>query len=585
MVPFNTQFLVFSTMTALFAPSALACLQLSGSASSGFDTVGDLTAVDNGVQTCSGSIGKGDKNLDCIDGYSLNYDYTDNPVEGPFPITYCNPQNWTAAAFIFDPGFVKWLGLLSGRRMYRTGDLVRHNRAGSLTYLGRQDNQVKIRGQRVEVGEIESRISQSLPGNPLVCVDLVQPRNSLSNPSVLMAAIDFHEVIPHVKVVPGTLCETSDTLRVCLQQLHVKLVDELPLYMNPNHCVPFVSLPVNASGKLDRRATLTLLEALTESKLAMFKKKRAVGGSILTETERALQTIWAEVLQRPATDIGADDNFMHLGGNSVVGMRMTAIARRKDISLSVADIIQHPRLADMARVVDDHHYAAKTAAIDDPVAYELWSGFLSATAEEQKSRLVSVADLWNIASSQAEDIYPTTPLQEGLMAMTIQYRETYVAQHAYRLDLNVNLERFKDAWAQVANALPILRTRIVYTPDSGSVQVVTQDVPQWTTASDLMTFIEEDRAISFAYGMPLHRFAIINNCTKEQSERYFAWTAHHSAYDGPTVVNIFEMLAQVLQGGNCRAWNAVTSIPRLIQYLEQTMQNQGRQKCEAYWRK
>jgi hypothetical protein len=63
MVPFNTQFLVFSTMTALFAPSALACLQLSGSASSGFDTIGDLTAVDNGVQTCSGSIGKGDKNL------------------------------------------------------------------------------------------------------------------------------------------------------------------------------------------------------------------------------------------------------------------------------------------------------------------------------------------------------------------------------------------------------------------------------------------------------------------------------------------------------------------------------------------
>jgi hypothetical protein len=177
--------------------------------------------------------------------------------------------------------------------------------------------------------------------------------------------------------------------------------------------------------------------------------------------------------------------------------------------------------------VDDHQYAAKRATIDDPVAYELWGGFLSADVEEQKSRLVTVADLCSIfAPSQVEDIHPTTLLQEGLMAVTIQSHETYVAQHAYRLGPKVNLERFQDAWAQVANALPILRTRIFCTPVSGSVQVVTQDVPQLITASDLATFIEEDRGHFLCICDAFNRFAIINNCTKGQSERYFVWTAH-----------------------------------------------------------
>ncbi|KAL3475268.1 hypothetical protein BJX99DRAFT_259561 [Aspergillus californicus] len=117
MVSFTPQLVALATITTVLTPSVLACLELSGSASSGFDTVGDLTAVDNGVQTCSGSINSGDKNLGkflpvpshpipalwqaltgiclqvCIDGYSLNYDYTDNAVEGPLPITYCNPSN------------------------------------------------------------------------------------------------------------------------------------------------------------------------------------------------------------------------------------------------------------------------------------------------------------------------------------------------------------------------------------------------------------------------------------------------------------------------------------------------------------
>ncbi|RDL36341.1 Uncharacterized protein BP5553_05693 [Venustampulla echinocandica] len=505
-------------------------------------------------------------------------------IEGAIAREYLHDPDKTAAAFVLDPGFVKRLGISPGRRMYRTGDLVRQNKDGSLTYLGRTDTQIKIRGQRVEVGEIESRISQSLPGNPLTCVDLVEARNNALGSSMLIAAIDMNEAASHGDPVPGILYETSESLRDLLQSLHSKLVAELPLYMVPSHFVPFVSLPTNASAKLDRQAMRAMLETLTESELAMFKKKDAPG-TISTETEKSLQAIWAEVLERPAADIGSNDDFMHLGGDSVVAMRMAAIARRRDISLSVADIVQHPRLADLARIVDGYDLAVERAAKEDPVPFELWNGFLSASTGEQETRLASVADQCTVPPSRVEDVYPTSPLQEGLMAMTTQSPETYVAQHVYRIDSKVDLKRFQNAWANVASSLPILRTRIVYAPDSGSVQVVTRDAPRWTSASDLSTFIKRDRAASFAYGTPLHRFAIVDDCkkaTKGQSERYFVWTAHHSAYDGQTVFKTLKMLSQVFHGGTC---DAVTPTTRFIRYLEQTTQNEGRERSETYWKK
>ncbi|KAL4874706.1 hypothetical protein BJY04DRAFT_224757 [Aspergillus karnatakaensis] len=509
-------------------------------------------------------------------------------IEGAIAREYLNDPERTATSFISDPGFIHQLGLAPGRRMYRSGDLVRQNRDGTLTYLGRRDTQIKIRGQRVEIADIETRISQSLPGNPLVCVDLVHPRHSAA--AVLMAAIDMHDIIPHVRPEPGRLCETSETLRQSLQQLHSKLVNELPMHMVPTHSIPFVSLPMNASGKLDRRATRSLLESLTEEQLPVFKKTKSLSGaSISTKTEQALQAIWAEVLQRPVSEISADDHFTHLGGDSVIAMRMAAIARRKDIPLSVADIVQHPRLADMARAVDSHQQAAEEAARDDPLPFELWNAgvFRDATEEEQTKQLADLAELCHTTSDQIEDVYPTTPLQEGLMAMTVQSRETYVAQHPYRLGADVDLKRFQAAWGEVAAALPILRTRIVYTPAAGSVQVVTREMPPWSiTTADLMQFIEKDRAVSFAYSTPLHRFAVVSNTENGVSQRYFIWTAHHSAYDGPTVVKIFKMLAQALQkaGSGADTLDAVTPIPRFIRYLEQTTQNEGREQCEAFWR-
>ncbi|BCS23539.1 non-ribosomal peptide synthetase [Aspergillus puulaauensis] len=340
-------------------------------------------------------------------------------IEGSIAREYLHDPERSAAAFVTDPVFVTMLGLQPGRRMYRTGDLVRQTADGSLEYLGRRDTQIKVRGQRVDVGGIESRISQLLTGRPLVCVDLVQLRNAPSESSMLMAAIDMHGAPSHKNSdsMPWNICEPSQALIDLLHGLDSQLVDCLPQYMVPTHYVPFVSLPMNTSGKLDRRKTRALLEALTGNQLGAFKQV-AGRATISTETERKLQVIWADVLRCPVADIGGDTHFRHVGGDSVVAMRMAGIARRTGISLSVAEIVQHPRLSEMARVVDGHGSMNQRVASNDPLPFSLWKGFPSASAEDQRARLASLAIQCNVHPSEIEDVYPTTALQEGLMAAT-----------------------------------------------------------------------------------------------------------------------------------------------------------------------
>lgn len=499
-------------------------------------------------------------------------------IEGAIAREYLHDAENTAAAFVTDPGFVRMLGLAPGRRMYRTGDLVRQAKDGRLAYLGRRDTQIKIRGQRVEVGEIESRISQFLPCNPLVCVELVDAGNSVLQSSMLMAAVEMPDVTspdaPNLE--PGTLCEANKGLLDTLQELSAKLVDDLPLHMVPSHIIPFTTLPTNASAKLDRRATRALLNQLTEKDLRRFRHPNTAR-TVSTSTEKRLRNIWASVLGRPEEEIGNGDHFLQLGGDSVVAMRMVGIARQQGVLLSVADVVQNPRLADMARVVDGYENMAEKAAEDDPGPFALWDGFLSGSVAEQERRLVVVADQCGVPPGQIEDVYPATPLQEGLMAMTSQFQGTYVAQQVFRLDAAVDMKHFQDAWATVASSLAILRTRIVYTPAAGSVQAVLRSLPPWTLASDLTAFLEKDRNASFGYGAPLHRFATIGDA---KGERYFIWTAHHAAYDGQTVSRTLKMVAQVCRGG---AVDAVTPIPRFVRSLGSSSDGETWQRSKEYW--
>ncbi|MEU5259423.1 amino acid adenylation domain-containing protein [Amycolatopsis sp. NPDC021455] len=196
-----------------------------------------------------------------------------------------------------------------GARMYRSGDRARWNHDGEVEYLGRVDHQVKVRGVRVEPGEIEA----VLRGHAGVSDVVVLPRP--------LAAGD-HQLVAYV-------VGDADA-----GALRARAAAQLPQYMVPSAFVALEAFPVTASGKLDRAA----LPAPDVS---------GGGREPRTERERALCALFAEVLEVPA--VGVDDDFFHLGGHSLTATRLVSRIRAAlDVELGVRALFERPTVAGLA---------------------------------------------------------------------------------------------------------------------------------------------------------------------------------------------------------------------------------------------
>lgn len=236
--------------------------------------------------------------------------------------------------------------------MYCTGDLVRQNEDGTLTHIGRRDTQIKIRGQRVEISEIEYWISKKL--DDIRHVAVIVTSQGKGQQIGLTAVVEFAVQSPHHRAEPG--CEVSpptDSLRETLRTLRASLLEVLPVYMVPATYIPIPKMPLNMSNKLDRRAVNHLISALPTSEIQRYTATETQASTTaLTDTEHQLQSLWAQALGIDASSIGVSSHFFEVGGDSVAGMRIVAAAREKKVPVTVAEIFEHPQLSKLAEVVD-----------------------------------------------------------------------------------------------------------------------------------------------------------------------------------------------------------------------------------------
>ncbi|MEH1016841.1 amino acid adenylation domain-containing protein [Micromonospora sp. CPCC 206060] len=203
-----------------------------------------------------------------------------------------------------------------GRRMYRTGDLARWRADGTLDYLGRADQQVKVRGMRIELGEIESTLL-ALPG---VREAVVTVRTDDGEPALV------------AYVVGG-----ADTAA-----LTTELARTLPAHLVPSAIVGLDALPLTPNGKLDRAA----LPAPTGG-------VPAGAGYVAprTDAEALVAEVFAEILK--VEKVGALDDFFVLGGNSLRGMRaMSRIRAEVEVDLPMRALFSHPVVADLAAQIE-----------------------------------------------------------------------------------------------------------------------------------------------------------------------------------------------------------------------------------------
>ncbi|WP_437982702.1 amino acid adenylation domain-containing protein [Sorangium sp. So ce117] len=217
----------------------------------------------------------------------------------------------TAERFVPDP-----FGSAPGGRLYRTGDLARHRPDGAIEFLGRLDHQVKIRGLRVELGEIEARLLQ----HPEVQEAVVVARDEAHGGKRLVAYVAGRD---------GSAPEP--------EALRAWVGETLPAYMVPAPIVVLERLPLSPNGKVDRRA-------LPAPEAAALGHRPYVAPR--TEAERILAEVWAEVLHRP--QVGVEDNFFELGGDSIVTLQVIARAAQRGLRLSPKLLFEHPTVAEAA---------------------------------------------------------------------------------------------------------------------------------------------------------------------------------------------------------------------------------------------
>ncbi len=306
---------------------------------------------------------------------------------------YLNQPGLTAERFLPDPFGAP------GSRVYRSGDRVRRNRQQAMEFIGRADDQVKVRGYRVEPAEV-ARVLLGLDG--------------VSEAAVLALALDDDPA----RLQLLAWCVPVAGVSLQAQGLREQLQACLPEYMVPAQIVLLAQLPLTANGKLDKRA-LPVPGLVTQQFVA------PVG-----EVEEKLAAIWAEVLKLER--VGSSDNFFELGGDSILSLQIIARAKRQGIKLSPKQLFEKQtigQLAAVARLIE-----AKPATTAAPAA----RGPLPLLPIQARFFEMEIArrQHWN----QSVMLQPTTPLDATHLRTALA---ALVEQHDA---LALNFQLSGDTW-------------------------------------------------------------------------------------------------------------------------------------------
>ncbi|MGF6097401.1 amino acid adenylation domain-containing protein [Pseudomonas sp. 18175] len=339
---------------------------------------------------------------------------------------YLNRPELTAERFLHDP--------FNNGRMYRTGDLARWLPDGNIEYLGRNDDQVKVRGVRVELGEIESCLA-ALPG--------------------------VGEAV--VLVRDGRLIAWfTEQQPLDIELLRPQLQARLPAALVPVAYVKLPALPLTANGKLDRKA----LPEPDHSAL-LSREYAAPQG----EVEARLARLWAEVLQ--VEQVGRHDHFFELGGHSLLAVSLIERMRQVGLSADVRVLFAQPTLAALAAAVGSGREVQVPANRIPADCQRITPELLSLVSLDQATVDQVVAQVPGGAAN-VQDIYPLAPLQEGILYHHISagQGDPYLLQSHLAFDSVERLNAFAQALQQVIDRHDILRTAVVWEGLAQPLQVV-----------------------------------------------------------------------------------------------------------------
>lgn len=449
---------------------------------------------------------------------------------------YLRDKAKTAASFIWNPRWIEHFPSSSrARRFYKTGDLVKYEPDGSLVYVGRKDTQVKLRGQRVELGEVEYHLRSSFPEAQRVMAEVITPQDE-TRPPALMAFVEVPGICNPVQSPSISIfAAPSHGFRSLVQRAEPQLREKLTTAMVPSIFLPVHSIPLMPSGKIDRRNLQNYASLLTRKEIISYTAAEKHRRPPSTAAEQLICSLCAQVLKVPVEEVGMDDSFFELGGDSISAIRLVGAAREAHHQLQVTDIFAEPVLGNL------YHRLSKQLGFQNIVAP------FSILEQSETASLRSLAvTQCSVSPDQIEDIYPATALQEGLMALSVKQKGAYITQLPVRLPDNVDITRLQGAWQSTLAANDILRTRLVQAETGRLYQVVLNVAVDRLEATSLDEYLAGEGQLEVRLGQPLGHFAIVRDI--QRGSIYLVLTLHHALYDGWSVPLLFQDLEAAYDG-------------------------------------
>lgn len=407
---------------------------------------------------------------------------------------YIGRPDLTAKAFV----------IVDGRRAYKTGDLVSCDAEGVFHYHGRADDQVKVRGHRIELSEVEFGILRLAYIKQAAVV-----LNTSRTRAFLTAFIVEQE---------GTATD--------LDRLRLDLHDVLPEHMIPSEFRVQSSLPHTSNGKIDKKKLTAIANETTAPDTVQSVATTAtVGAEALLET-------WRDLLRNPA--LRPADDFFKQGADSILALQFIARAKAHGYAFTLGDIFRHPTTLGLLKIARTQIAVAGTAA------------------------RVGVTHLDpQQAQGDSSSFKQISPAQKGIYVQSLRtrHRTTYVLQYSFRMVLPDGGAVLEDGWRKAHQHHELLRSAFVLAPTGQPVRVVVEDAPlRWSRTSLLHLddehqrkcvedFLVQEKQTGFELDQPalyrLHLFHLWGH------DYQFLLSAHHLVLDG---ASIFALMSEVFSG-------------------------------------
>ncbi|PKK50675.1 hypothetical protein CI102_7164 [Trichoderma harzianum] len=422
---------------------------------------------------------------------------------------YLNMPELTAEKFIHHPEY----GLI-----YRSGDMGRMLPDKSLLILGRIDDQLKLKGQRIEAGEVNSVITSN-PSIHAAVTTLVRRENGAADQ--LASFYTFSQG-------PNEVFKTLDPDTESHRSLYATLLSKLPSYMVPSYLIPVSQIPLTSSGKVDRRKLQSCFETFSQEYL------ETVSSTVTTqddaewsESETKIAEVISQSLGVPRSDIGRWTPFATIGLDSISAIGVSrSLNAQLERRVPISAILQHSSVAQLARFVQDG------SGKNDPAKDVKDVVFFSDSFTEQVHKSFAQG------AYSVGQILPCSPLQEAMLSQGSYYNRILLRLHR-------PVDEMKGYWDEMTRRHSILRTCFV-TTDDVKFPIAQVILDNWSIQWKELTVVTSlDEAVHQHLAgvsdpldtqVPPLSFAII----QQKDLILLSFICHHALYDGVAMENLWK---------------------------------------------